>query len=290
MEGKGGVMENKGFSEYIGEGGFGDEAKVTIEFRTEFPGIGGMIVTYEGAVTALRKEYNCIPKAGHKMFLRHAIIKKLEDYFHRKEVYRFPHVPRPLGSISITGKKPYEAYIYEWAFGSDGFPWGYMDPEKGYVPVILRDWDKFVGAFLSAGIDLGSDCTTPEPERTSQNIIHQLYKYTDLWSDSGLNFLWQRIDFGERSIRIDYDKLSRFLQEKEKDLKRVLRVERHDMIRLSYEYLTKGKEVMDRLDMGRLDSLVGDYRLSSLRHFISRNFGRDESVIVSMGSRTESLV
>jgi len=40
------------------------------------------------------------------MFLRHTLIKKLEDYFFKKGHYRYAHVTRPLGSTE-------RAYIYE---------------------------------------------------------------------------------------------------------------------------------------------------------------------------------
>jgi hypothetical protein len=58
------------------------------------------------------------------MFLRHTLIKKLEDYFFKKGYYRYAYVTRPFAP-------PEKAYIYERAFGRDGFPWSYQD-ETGY--------------------------------------------------------------------------------------------------------------------------------------------------------------
>ncbi|MFQ6079734.1 MAG: hypothetical protein ACE5NJ_11465, partial [Thermodesulfobacteriota bacterium] len=70
---------------------------------------------------------------------------------------------------------------------------------------------------------------------------------------------------------------------------RVLRTERYEMILLATVYLTKGKE-MDEVDIGRLDSLVGEYRRSSLRHHVSRGTGLDEPERVYITGRTESLI
>ena len=117
------MQPDRGIIETICEGGAGGEARVIVQLRTEFPGLGGTILTQEGVASALREEYNPSEKAGHRMFLRHTIAKKLDDYFHRTGVYVYAHVARPLGSISRRGDSPSEAYIYEWAFGSDRFPW-----------------------------------------------------------------------------------------------------------------------------------------------------------------------
>jgi len=281
-------MKSKGVMR-IGCGGSGSEAKVNIELRTVFPGIGGNIKTQQAVVVALREEYNKTPKMGHKMFLRHTIIKKLEDYFHRKGIYKFPHIPRPLGSISEIGKNPYEACIYEWAFGSDNFPWGYLDGEGNFIFIKMQDWSEFGAAFQEAGIDLTSDCTDADDGRISQNIIHQ---YHNLYGDligSELNPLWKRIDFGPASIRINYDELRKFLNNREKDLRAMLRSERYEMMILALDYLTDFQK-MDRLDIGRLDSLVGNYRLSSLRHHISRGIGTHERSVAHIVLRDQSLV
>lgn len=273
----------------IGYGGSGSEAKIFIELRTVFPGIGGTIITQQAVPVALREEFNKVPKSAHRIFLKHALIKKLEDYFQRKGVYRFPHIPRPLGSISKTKRKPYEAYLYQWAFGSDGFPWEYMNIQKGSAMVRLDDWVEFGTAFKEAGINLTSDCTDSDDGRISQNIVHQFHNVRWDLENPELNPLWKRIDFGSASIRINYGKLRGFLADKEKDMRRILRSERYDMMVLSLEYLTNF-EKMDRLDIGRLDSLVGSYRISSLRHYISRGRGISEGLIAHISLRTESLV
>ena len=273
----------------IGYGGFGSEAEIFVELRKLFPGIGGTIVTQQAVAVALREEFSKEFKKGHKMFLRHTIIKKLEDYFQRKGTYGFSHIPRPLGSISRTGNDPYEAYIYEWAVGCDGFSWGYSDVDSGFVFVKMHDWSEFGAAFDRAGIDLTLDCTSADDGRVSQNVVHQFYNSYGNSEDSELNPLWKRIDFGPRSIRINEEKLARFLHDEEEDLRQVLRSERYEMMILALEYLTNFQN-MDRLDIGRLDALVGSYRLSSLQHHISRGTGTVDRSVVHIESRDQSLI
>lgn len=277
-----------GVIEVICEGGYGSEARVMVELRTKFPGIGGTIVTNEGVATALREEHNPTPKSGHKTFLKHVIIKKLEDYFYRTRVYMFSHIPRPLGSVSRVDDDPYEACLYEWAFGTEGFSWEYVDQEGNSELVRLQDWDSFKASFNNAGIDMGLDCADPDDGRISQNIIHQYPAYIE--DGRQMNPLWKRIDFGSRSINIDFDKLTAFLQDNREELTNALRNERYEMLLLVVDYLEKGIKKMKELDIGRLDALVGDYRRSNLRHYTARGLGLAESVPVYMNKRTESLI
>ena len=279
--------EDKGVIEFICEGGSGSEANVKVELRTIFAGIGGTIITNEGVATALREEYTPTPKAGHKMFLRHTIIKKLEDYFYRKGAYMFAHIPRPLGSISRISDKPYEAYIYEWAFGTESFPWECVD-KKGLRNVVkLRDWERFVTSYSSAGINMGLDCTDPMDGRISQNIIHQYPKPIE--DGLEMSLLWKRIDFGPMSLNINFEKLLTFLNENRNDMIDVLRSEIYEMVMLAVEYLSKGKD-MKEIDIGRLDALIGEYRRSSLRHYIVKNLDSSASIPAYVKTRTEFLI
>jgi hypothetical protein len=281
------MNEDQGVIEFICEGGSGSEANVKVELRTIFAGIGGTIITNEGVATALREEYTPTPKSGHKMFLRHTIIKKLEDYFYRKGAYMFAHIPRPLGSISRISDKAYEAYIYEWAFGSESFPWECIDKKGIRNLVRLRDWEKFVTSFNSAGINMELDCTDPNDGRISQNIIHQYPKPIE--EKLEMSLLWKRIDFGPMSLNIDFEKLIRFINENRNELIDVLRHERYEMIKLSVEYLTN-RTNMKEINIGRLDALIGEYRRSSLRHYIVKNLDSSAQPPAYITSRTEFLI
>jgi len=250
--------------EFIHEGGTGSEARVDVELRTKFPGIGGTIDTYQAIAVARRNEFSNAPDVGHEMFLRHMLIKKLEDYFFKKGFYKYAHVTRPLGSTE-------RAYIYEWAFGRDGFPWSYLNDDGDSVFVRLDDWDVFSGIFLEAGIDLHSDCANPDNGALSQNIVHQLHLGANA-TQPVLNRLWKRIDFGPRSIKLDYEKLLDYLKRNETDIRETLRVGRHDMMVLASRCLIK-QGSLDTKERERLDMLVLDYRLSTLSFLNARGVG-----------------
>lgn len=258
-----GVLE----SEYNAEGG---EAAVDFQIRTKIPGVGGAIITSEGAVVALRREHSVAKGSGHRMFLRHMVAKKLEDYFFRTGVYKYAHIPRPLGSISFLGtdsEKPYECYFYEWTFGSEGFYWESQDYGGVTNKTELSDWNSFVGKFSEAGIVMCTDVTESDDARISKNIIHQILPAKAIYEK--LNAAWKRIDFGRRSLSIDFDVLQKYLHDNRDDLRAVLRTERYNMLDLAVEYLIKGPEKMRAGDIGKLEVYIGDYRRESLKQYSS---------------------
>ena len=250
--------------EFIYEGGTGSEARVDVELRSRFPGMGGTIDTYQALAVARRNEFSTAPSVGHEMFLRHTLIKKLEDYFFKKGFYKYAHVTRPLGSTD-------RAYIYEWAFGRDGFPWSYLNETGDSIYIRLDDWDSFNSIFLEAGIDLQSDCTNPDNGAISQNIVHQLHLGANA-AQPKLNRLWKRIDFGPRSIRLDYDSLLDYLTKNEKDIRETLRVGRYDMMVLACIYFVK-RESFGAKEREKLNMLVLDYRFSTLAFLNARGVG-----------------
>jgi len=258
-----------GVIEYVRDGGFGGEAEVGVYLLNKLPGIGGTIKTHEGVVTAVRVEHSPSPGSGHLIYLRHMLIKKLEDYFFRNQVYNYAHIPRPLGSISLQGERPVEACLYEWAFGSEGFPWEVTDYGGERVPVRLRDWNQFVDHFHRVGIDLGADITEPDDAKVSKNIIHQFpidYPY-----EGQLTPIWKRIDFGPASTPMDYEQIMRFLVDNRNALIDVLRGERYQMMVLATKYLTwSTRDKFTGYEFGTLETLIGYYRLASLQHHISR--------------------
>jgi len=256
--------------EFICEGGFGSEAEVSVELRTEFPGIGGNISTLQSIATALRTEFNT--NSGHNRFFLHTIIKKLEDYFFKKGVYNYSHVPRPLGSTE-------KAYIYEWAFGTEGLPWYYQDKDYNQCPVMLKEWNEFVGAFNSVGIDLSIDCTDADDGRFSKNIIYQMSMRS---FEPVLSPLWKRIDFGPKSVRIKYDILWKFLKDNETDLRKCLRCERYELLLLATKYCMQGS--LDKEELGMLRVHTANYRLSTLRHLVAWNSGSEATELADFSS------
>jgi hypothetical protein len=266
-------IDNASRVEFIGDGGAGDEANIKVELRREFPGIGGVILTYQALPVAHRTEFSYSPQCGHKMFFKHAIIKKLEDYFFKKGSYRYPHVTRPLGSTD-------EAYIYEWAFGIDGFPWEYVEEAGIRTTVHLDEWGKFVEAFHAAGIDMGMDICDPNDGRISKNIIHQLARPVYTY-EPYLNRIWKRVDFGDRSIQIDYARLARYLTDNEAAIRAQLATGRFEFLDFACRYLSAAR--ISERDVGRLEQLTLYYRMSTLSHL--NTMGVETSPAISLTPR-----
>ncbi len=133
-------------------------------------------------------------------------------------------------------------------------------------PINLHDWNQFVGHFASAGVDLGHDTTDLEDGRTSQNVVHQ---YPESLQSGEMCSSWKRIDFGFRSIRIDFQRLSAFVYDQRAKLTDTLRYERYEMVPLALAFLRRRKygEPMSDYDLGRLVQLICDFRRSSLSHY-----------------------
>ncbi len=107
------------------------------------------------------------------MYLRHMLIKKLEDYFFREKVYKYAHIPRPLGSISRQGRNRSRRACTSGRLEARGFPGKSPSTEGEKLPVRLRDWNQFVDHFHKVGIDLGADVSESDDANVSKNIIHQ---------------------------------------------------------------------------------------------------------------------
>ena len=147
----------------------------------------------------------------------------------------------------------------------------------------LDDWDSFNAIFLEAGIDLQSDCTNPDNGTISQNIVHQLHLGANA-SQPILNRLWKRIDFGPRSIRLDYERLLEHLQQNEQDIRETLRVGRYDMM-VACRYLLNRGEI-DPRELERLEMLVMDCRLSTLAYLNARGVGDGSTREIRFQPRT----
>jgi hypothetical protein len=258
---------------FVCEGGSGDEANITVQLRTKFPGIGGAIFTYQALPVAFRTDFDYSPQCGHRIFYKHAVIKKLEDYFFMKGVYRYPHITRPLGSTD-------DSYIYEWAFGTDGFPWEYVDNDGTRIYLELEEWDRFVGAFNEAGIDLAVDCSDPNDGRISKNLIHQLC-LSQTNNLRSLNRIWKRVDFGERSIRFNYGKLERYLTENKLELGANLSPGRVEFLNLACQYLNPEHHIKEK-DLGKLEQMTLDYRASTLAHLNTRGVEASPEISLSL--------
>lgn len=243
----------------------GSEASVALALTQTFPGIGGTITTDQKIRIAVRKEFSAIPGHAIKLFYTHAVLKKLDDYFQRIGTYAYTHITRPVGSLHI----PEETYLYEWAPGTDGFPLTGMGADSKTM-LIIDEWNEFVGAFFEAGIDLARDCTDAENASLSQNIIHEMPRQ----KDGKLNCLWQRIDFGPKSIGINFQRLKYYIEVHKQSLLEILHIDRYEMMNLAIEFLMNG--TLEQKDWGRLEILTRFFRTSTLRHLISSYHYEDQ--------------
>ncbi len=259
-------------------GGYGGSAEVHIQIRNIFPGLGGIITTEKDFVAACR-----IPRgtdlakinnpdsditieslsdkqtlSALNVFFRHALIKKLDDFFFRSERYRFSHVPRPLGS-DIDG-----IYYYEWIFGDEGYyPQFYDEDYKKWFPVKVDEWDKASGCFYQAGVGFFDD-TVDTDGYYIKNIVMLEPRVSD--TEEHLTKLWKRIDFGSESLHIDFYKLEKYIKDYKSDLQKYLKDERYEMMDLMLQFLMSSSSPADFKKIDRLGKLVFDYRKSTTSH------------------------
>ncbi len=250
-------MDSRIIIKGVAGGGAGGEAQVRIQFRNVFPGIGGRVVIQQPIMAAWREEFNQAPGIGKRIFLKHLILKKLDDYFCRTGRYFFPHITRPLGSVEVDSAL-IGGYWYQWVYGRESFSWEYPRADGGRELVTLEEWGQFTACFYEAGINLSTDICDADNGLISQNIIHEFYKSFE----TDLNFCWKRIDFGAGSMRIDFDKLCHFLEKNSMILGEVLGGERLALMILAGKFLS---ENLPRESCRELDRLTAIYRLSTLR-------------------------
>ncbi|MFH1440357.1 MAG: hypothetical protein ABIG89_07335 [Candidatus Woesearchaeota archaeon] len=245
--------------ETICEGGRGSVATVFVQLRRHFPGFGGLVKTEQDFVTACRMpndseldetenedafSYEGIrAREAFNVFLRHAVVKKFDDYFFRKQFYRYAHIPRPLGSDSKG------AYFYEWVYGTEGFHDEYRDMETGrMMGVEVDEWNAAGKYFGSAGIMIFDDIADPDDGHSIKNIIIQEPSISSF--PIHITKLWKRIDFGSESMKIYWDKVADFIRTNEEDMNIFLRPKRVNMMRLITEYfmLTETSKKFRRYD------------------------------------------
>jgi hypothetical protein len=260
--------------ETICEGGFGGSAHVVVQLRNCFPGLGGRIITKQDLQVAYRlpsniphsEDLNCSCErslnlscssciSGIKTFLRHVIIKKLDDFFFRTNKYNYSHVPRPLGSTEKGG------YLYEWVFGNEGFVDEVYNKETQILEkVYVDEWNQAADNFASAGIKIFDDICDAENNQWVKNIIIEEPELSIL--PSHISKMWKRIDFGCESLNINYDKLDLFMFENKKKLLKYLGIPRVKMIELASKYLN----TTDSIITEELQHLVKLYRISTANY------------------------
>lgn len=258
-------MENALFEE-ICEIGHGGEATVYLHLRRGFPFFDKIFKTKRDFLVSYRVLHKGekIPKEvlferSFNEFLRHLIAKKFDDYFLRKGLYRYPHVPRLLG-FDING------YYYEFVYGLEGFyPLYFDDKEKIFMPVKLLDERVASSLFYEVGIYLLQDIVEPTSNYV-KNIIVEEPKVSLMPEE--ISNLWKRIDFGVKSIKFDYEKIRNYIKRNEEDLIKYLTKERVEMLLLSLEYLMKNRNFFNfgEKKFEKLKKLIELFLKSTLDH------------------------
>ena len=260
--------------ETICDADVGGEALVYLQLRNVFPGPGGSITTEQDIATAFRVpngrpalemiESDNITydlqedrnQASLRFFLKHVILKKLDDFFFRSGVYGYAHIPRPLGCTSDG------ACLYEWVYGNEGAPYDYIDSEFNRHPLHFDEQFTAFGAFRQCGIDISRDISDQDRGMIKNIIIEE----SGLGSNpQKVSCLWKRIDFGPRSIGFNLELLEHFLDENSSRLVTHLGAERFEMIVLATRYLSASDNMTEQ-EHARLFDLLGDYRISTTRH------------------------
>jgi hypothetical protein len=96
-----------------------------------------------------------------------------------------------------------------------------------------------------------------------------------------LNRIWKRVDFGERSIRFNYEKLERYLTDNKRELGANLSPGSLEMLQLACQYLSPAHDIKER-DLGKLEQLTLDYRTSTLAHLNTRGVETSPEISLSL--------
>ena len=252
----------------------GGEARVFLQLRNVFPGPGGTITTQQDIATAFRVPNGrpaesmiasndlafCVDadptQMALRLYLKHVIIKKFDDYFFRAGVYGYAHIPRPLGCTSDG------ACLYEWVYGTEGAPLDYIDADFMRHPLYFDEELKAFGAFARCGIDLSRDITDQERGSIKNIIIEE----SGLGANpQHISCLWKRIDFDARSIGFNLERLSGFIDDNKPKLVYQLGAARVEMLELAVKYLGINQYI-DPKQQARLFELLGEYRISTTQH------------------------
>jgi len=228
-------------------------SSIDLEIRPNFPCIDGCIYTKQELLVAKYTQKTNTLDAGFEAFLRHLIIKKLDDAFITQKKYFYPHITRPFGSEQ-------QSYFYEWAFGSELCPKNLLNGKS------LDDWFEFIMYFDEAGIDMHSKITFIND--FAKQIIVKQPKFTD-FNKNYISRLWQRVNLQEESVTIDFKKLLKYFEINERWLKIHIKENRFQTLLLAIKYLTN--DIKDN-ELFILKQGIRNYRASTLRHVNYRGF------------------
>lgn len=250
----------------IAEIGHGGEATVFLELRRIFPFFEKNFYTKRDFVVSYRVLHKgdtiskeLLFKRSFLEFLRHLIAKKLDDFFLRKGLYKFPHIPRLLGFDTF-------GYYYEYVWGIEGYFPLYFDEELStYLPVNLYEENEAKNLFHNAGIYIFQDIVEP----TSNYVKNLIIEEPEIpLLPQEISNLWKRIDFGVKSIRFDYFKIENYLNENREELIKYLGIKRYKLISLANKFLILNGDENKFGDRSfkKLKKLIEPFLKSTLDH------------------------
>lgn len=238
-------------------GGDRDSGRILVQRRTVFPGPGGVIATKYPVKCAFRQVKGASRGSGLKLFLRHLVLKKLDDLHVLTGRYHCPHIMAPYGVISNDET---EGYIYQFADGHETFPWEMLRAGGGYETVHLEEWSEFSRFFGAVGVDMQRNIVMPD-SRNAQNIIHADGHIEEIRERLQLSAAWYRIDFDEESVGMNYATLAWYLNQNRRQLEDGLGSERYLLLLGAILVLSGVQAVSSELEHG-----LACYRLSALEH------------------------
>ncbi len=243
-----------------------DNSIIELSVLSSFPGPEGIIYTKkEAAISKIKYKIghnnsnssNNVDNILFKNFLKHFIIKKLDDYFVRKGYYHFSHIPMPFGCDG-------EYYYYEWVFGKSICNIELLEEAmKTKGKSGLPEYYEFITHFKRAGIDFESGTEVLEDKLRGKVAKQVVISQPVRLSEEPNSRMWYRVSFDDKNTIMDYRVLYNYLTENKKDLLKVLSRKRYSTMMLALDYLT-GQ--VNGLKFKKLISGLHDFRVSTLKH------------------------
>lgn len=154
---------------------------------------------YKQAVVARFSHGQISPVESLNLWKRHYLCYQIDGYFREQGCYVQPHITEPIGVLR-------GGYYYYYASGNEGFSWEEMDEDYIWRPIKLEEWNIVVSCYSAVGIALGYDTCEAFDGRIGKNVVAEGRPI----AAGHLPATWHRIDFGPRSLPIDWQRLEEF--------------------------------------------------------------------------------
>ncbi|MEI6831245.1 MAG: 6-phosphofructokinase, partial [Candidatus Omnitrophota bacterium] len=212
-------------------------------------GIDGKIMELPvGTKVVMRVSKDLTP--GLDMFLRHVILRIMDDYFLKEKIYTVNHIPLPLGYFG-------NQYYYVFVEGSEGWPTVLIDldsPDYRKASVMMEEYHVFKGQLYSWGFDIWDIVETDGD--AGQNIIHRGWDISQLYETFQLSKDWVLIDLD--GLAFNKEKFFQAVKEIKGELKRDLDWQ-YELLMLAAGYIGTYPRTLFRGKIWRLKELAQRY-------------------------------